>query len=82
MRSAFIAAMSALATLIMFSVASAQNVQRVLDPPYVRNDASAMRHDNSSDADGITVEQENMIPYHPCTRAVGWVNGHLVCRND
>jgi hypothetical protein len=76
MRSVIIAAMAALATLAMVSVASAQNGQRQ------RTDAPTVRQDNSSGANGLSVEQENAIPYHPCTEALGWVNGHLVCRND
>jgi hypothetical protein len=76
MRSAIIAAMSALAALAMVSVASAQYGKPV------RSDAPTVRHDNNSDADRLSVEQEDAIPYHPCTEALGWVNGHLVCRND
>jgi hypothetical protein len=38
-------------------------------------------NENGSDGKGVTVEQENAIPYRPCTEVLGWVNGHLSCRN-
>lgn len=37
--------------------------------------------ENGNDGRGVTVEQENAIPYRPCTEVLGWVNGHLNCRN-
>jgi hypothetical protein len=39
-------------------------------------------NENGSDGKGLTVEQENAIPYRPCTEVLGWVNGHLSCRNE
>jgi hypothetical protein len=39
-------------------------------------------NENGSNGKGITVEQENAIPYHPCVEVLGWVNGHISCRND
>jgi hypothetical protein len=39
-------------------------------------------NENGPDGHGITVEQENAIPYRPCTEVLGWVNGHLSCRNE
>jgi hypothetical protein len=39
-------------------------------------------NENGSDGKGVTVEQENAIPYRPCTEVLGWVNGHLSCRNE
>ena len=39
-------------------------------------------NENGSDGKGLTVEQENAIPYRPCTEVLGWVNGHIRCRND
>jgi hypothetical protein len=39
-------------------------------------------NENGSDGKGLTVEQENAIPYRPCTEVLGWVNGHVSCRND
>lgn len=38
--------------------------------------------ENGSDGKGLTVEQENAIPYRPCTEVLGWVNGHINCRNN
>jgi hypothetical protein len=39
-------------------------------------------NENGSNGKGLTVEQEDAIPYRPCTEALGWVNGHLSCRNE
>jgi hypothetical protein len=39
-------------------------------------------NENGPDGHGLTVEQENAIPYRPCTEVLGWVNGHLSCRNE
>ena len=39
-------------------------------------------NENGLDGHGLTVEQENAIPYRPCSEVLGWVNGHLICRND
>jgi hypothetical protein len=39
-------------------------------------------NENGLDGHGLTVEQENAIPYRPCTEVLGWVNGHVSCRND
>jgi hypothetical protein len=75
MRSAIIAVLSALATLAMASAASAS------DPSSVRANHAPTVSDNSSDANGLTAEQENAIPYHPCMNAVGWEDGRLRCRN-
>jgi hypothetical protein len=36
----------------------------------------------SDNANGLTVEQENAIPYRPCMEAYGWVNGRLRCGNN
>jgi hypothetical protein len=30
---------------------------------------------------GMSPQQEIAIPYVPCVRALGWVNGHLRCDN-
>lgn len=30
---------------------------------------------------GLTIQQENAVPYHPCREALGWVNGRLRCNN-
>ena len=39
-------------------------------------------NENGVDGHGLTVEQENAIPYRPCAEVLGWVNGHISCRND
>ena len=39
-------------------------------------------NENGSNGKGVTVEQENAIPYRPCTEVLGWVNGHVSCRNE
>jgi hypothetical protein len=41
-----------------------------------------VNNENGLDGHGLTVEQENAIPYRPCTEVLGWVNGHVSCRND
>ncbi len=78
MRSAIIAALSALAALAMISVvATAQTDQRVSNPSFGPANQAA-----TSDGSGLTAEEEGKIPYHPCTEAIGWVNGRLQCRNN
>lgn len=54
-------------------------------PPFVSSvpiPSPPADNENGSNGKGITVEQENAIPYRPCTEVVGWVNGHISCRND
>jgi hypothetical protein len=46
----------------------------IIQPPPADNE-------NGSDGKGLTVEQENAIPYRPCTEVLRWVNGHVSCRN-
>jgi hypothetical protein len=84
MRSAIIAVLSVLAALaIMPVVATAQIDQNVANPSYERSTRAPMvGGENSSDGTALTPEQENMIPYHPCTEALRWVNGRLQCRNN
>jgi hypothetical protein len=78
MRSALIAALPALAALAMISVAAtAQTDQRDANPSY-----GPANHAATSDGTGLTAQQENEIPYHPCTEAIGWENGRLRCRNN
>ena len=53
--------------------------------PPVRSSEPAtppVNNENGVDGHGLTVEQENAIPYRPCAEVLGWVNGHLSCRND
>jgi hypothetical protein len=55
------------------------------DPPFPNSvpiQSPPADNENGSDGNGITVEQENAIPYRPCTEVLGWVNGHLSCRNE
>jgi hypothetical protein len=76
-----VAALSVSATLTMgFTAESFQgppfpSSARTIQPPPVANEYG-------SDGMGLTVDQENAIPYRPCTEVLGWVNGHIVCRND
>ena len=83
MRSVMIAALSAWAALAMVSVASAQNGRGVSDPSAVSaSHAPTVRDENGSGVNGLSVEQEDAIPYRPCTEPLGWENGRLRCRND
>ena len=74
MRSSIIAALTASAVLGMTSIVSAQTAQQT-------SDTSNINHPNNPDY-GMTAAQEDAIPYHACSIAVGWVNGRLVCRNN
>jgi len=75
-----VAALSASVALTMgFSAESYE------DPPFASSvpiQSPPADNENGSNGKGITVEQENAIPYRPCTEALGWVNGHLSCRNE
>ena len=73
MRSTIMAAFTASAFLAMTSIVSAQTTQQ-------SSDISNANRANNSDY-GMTAAQEDAIPYRACSNAVGWVNGHLVCRN-
>ena len=77
MRSSITAALTAWAVLAMTSVVSAQTAQQNSD-----TSNAATNRSNTPDAYGITAEQENAIPYHACSIAIGWVNGRLQCRNN
>jgi hypothetical protein len=77
MRSSIIAALTASTVLAMTSVVSAQT-----DRPSSDTSNVAANRSNSPDAYGITAAQEDAIPYHACSIAVGWENGRLVCRNN
>jgi hypothetical protein len=79
MRSSIIAALTASAVLAMTSVVSAQTTQQNSDTSNVAADHSTSK---TPDTDGITPAQEDAIPYHPCTIALGWVHGRLQCRNS
>jgi hypothetical protein len=78
MRTSIIAALTASAVLAMTSVVSAQTAQQ---SPATSNEP-ANHSSKTPDVEGITQAQEDAIPYHPCTIALGWVNGRLQCRND
>lgn len=78
MRSSFIAALTASAVLAMTSIVSAQTAEQSSDT----SNLAAHPSDQSTEADGISAAQENAIPYRPCTRALGWVNGRLQCHNN
>jgi hypothetical protein len=77
MRSVVLAALSASAALATISVAFAQNEPSVSDP--TRETTNQAVRNNPP---GITVEQENAIPYRPCMEAYGWANGRLRCDNN
>jgi hypothetical protein len=79
MRSSIIAAFTASAVLAMTSIVSAQTTQQSSDTPNVP--ANSANSANNPDY-GMTAAQENAIPYRACSNAVGWVHGHLVCRNN
>jgi hypothetical protein len=71
MRSMIFAALVAATTI---SVASAESVSTPSPPPVTT--------DNVRDKPlGISSQQEIAIPYIPCIKAVGWVNGRLRCDN-
>jgi hypothetical protein len=76
MRSSITAALTASAVLAMTSIVSAQTTQQSSDT----SNAAANRANNPDY--GMTAAQEDAIPYHACSNAVGWVNGRLVCRNN
>jgi hypothetical protein len=76
---------STIALAVFLSVASvslasaeAVAVPRVVLPT---SNTPAQTQTQEYEAPGITVVQQNAIPYHPCTQAVGWVNGRLRCSN-
>ena len=73
MRSSIVAALAASTILAMASAASAQTAQQ-------SSDTSNVNRANNTDY-GMTAAQEDTIPYRACSIAVGWVDGHLVCRN-
>jgi hypothetical protein len=75
MRSAIIAALSALVALAMVSAAFAQTDQGI------RTNHPIARDKDNSQASGLTTEQEDAVPYRPCMEALGWVNGRLRCSN-
>jgi hypothetical protein len=74
-----IAAAALLASVTLTMGFTAESFQA----PPVRNSelVTPPSNENGLDGHGITVEQENAIPYRPCTEVLGWVNGHLSCRN-
>ena len=93
MRAASIAIFSALITLVIVTVGYAQNDQSerstvTKTAPIGRATTNPIptRPENPGTIDvkqpGITVEEENAIPYQPCENALGWENGRLRCRND
>jgi hypothetical protein len=77
MRSSFIAVLTASAVLAMTPSVFAQTAQQNSDTSNV----AAHPSENATEAGSISAAQENAIPYRACTRALGWVNGRLQCRN-
>jgi len=75
------------ATALLVSVAltmgfSAQSYESPPFPSSVPVQSAPADNENGLGGKGVTVEQENAIPYRPCSEVLGWVNGHLNCRND
>jgi hypothetical protein len=79
MRSTIIAALSALATLAMASIVYAQDDQGSSGQSRMTTKQTPTVSDKANG--GLTTEQENAIPYHPCMEAYGWVDGRLRCEN-
>jgi hypothetical protein len=82
MRYASIAVMCALATLAIVSTAIAADQKGVKKQS--SETTSSIPANNPSYGDnqpGLTIQQENKIPYQPCREALGWVNGRLRCDN-
>jgi hypothetical protein len=79
MRFLIVAAFTASVVLAMPAMVSAQTAQQSSDTSNVAADRSMT---GGPVPDGITTSQEGAIPYHPCTIALGWVNGRLQCRNN
>ena len=77
MRSSFTAALTASIVLTMSSTVFAQTAQQSSG----KSNVTAPSRD-ATETDVITPGQENTIPYHPCSLALGWVNGQLQCRNN
>ena len=80
MRSSITLVLSALLSLATISLASAEAVKvpRVILPT---SNTSVPSQPPEYEISGFTAEQQNAIPYRPCTQAVGWVNGRLHCYN-
>jgi len=78
MRSSFIAVLTASAVLAMTSIVFAQTAGQSSDT----SNLAAHPSDNATEAGSISAAQENAIPYRACTRAVGWMNGRLQCRDN
>jgi hypothetical protein len=75
MRYAPLVAFCALATLTAVSTAAADSRNVKKQPGETTNSIP------SRETPTITLEEENKIPYRACPNAVGWVNGHLRCKN-
>lgn len=81
MRAIIFAALTALATMSMASIASAQqDDQGASGPSRSTTQQRPTARDNANG--GLTVQQENEIPYRPCMEAHGWVNDRLRCDNN
>ena len=82
MRYIIVTALSASAAVAMISVACAQNDQKASRQPQSAPIASEKPSDATvGNSPGITVQQENAVPYTACREAQGWVNGRLKCDN-
>jgi hypothetical protein len=73
MRSMIFAALVAATTI---SVASAEDLSTQAPSP-----SPSPTTVTGDKLPGISPQQEAAIRYHPCTMAMGWVNGRLRCNN-
>ena len=73
------------ALLVCVTLTMGFSTQSYEGPPFpssVPIPSPAVSNENGPDGNGLTVQQENAIPYRPCTAVLGWVNGRMSCRND
>jgi hypothetical protein len=77
---------TATALLISVTLTMGFTAESFQGPPFPSSEpiihSPPVANENGSDGKGLTVEQENAIPYRPCAEVLGWVNGHVSCRND
>jgi hypothetical protein len=76
---------TAAALLVTVALTMGFSAESYESPPFASSQpivSPPADNENGPNGNGITVEQENAIPFRPCTEVLGWVNGHLNCRND
>jgi hypothetical protein len=83
MRYARLVALWALVTLATVSIAvAADRKDTKKQSSESTNSIPATGSTYGENEPGITIQQENAVPYRPCREALGWVNGRLRCSND